>query len=81
MRTISIGSLGIVRNIDPVNKLFYILTPVPLDKLKRVNLLQKGSLEIPACLLIQVGNIFSVSCVLIFEYKEIKIFTLYNSKM
>ncbi|EDO26402.1 predicted protein, partial [Nematostella vectensis] len=37
--------LGIVRNVDPVNKLFYILTPVPLDVLKRVNILLKGNLE------------------------------------
>ena len=46
---------GIVRNIDPVNKLLYILTPVPLHTLDRVNLLEKGNLEIPASLLLQVG--------------------------
>ena len=55
-KTFSIISLGIIRNIDPVNKLFYILTPVPRDKLERVNLLQKGSLEIPTCLLLQVSD-------------------------
>ncbi|KAK3755025.1 hypothetical protein QZH41_011062 [Actinostola sp. cb2023] len=45
--------VGIVRNIDPINRLFYILTPVPLDKLQRVNTLLKGNLEIPAPVLIQ----------------------------
>ncbi|XP_031552289.1 polynucleotide 5'-hydroxyl-kinase NOL9-like isoform X2 [Actinia tenebrosa] len=45
--------LGMVRNIDPNNKLFYILTPVPLDQLQRVNTLLKGNLEIPATLLLK----------------------------
>ncbi|KAJ3403333.1 Polynucleotide 5'-hydroxyl-kinase nol9 [Chytriomyces hyalinus] len=41
--------LGIVRGIDPVSKLFYIITPVPLEQLKRVNLILRGpGVEFPA---------------------------------
>ncbi|KAJ3213797.1 Polynucleotide 5'-hydroxyl-kinase nol9, partial [Chytriomyces hyalinus] len=41
--------LGIVRGIDPVSKLFYIITPVPLEQLKRVNLIARGpGVEFPA---------------------------------
>ncbi|CAH3188431.1 unnamed protein product [Porites evermanni] len=44
--------LGIVRNIDPVEKLLFVLTPLGLDDLKQVNTLLKGNLEIPAALLL-----------------------------
>ncbi|XP_014669777.1 PREDICTED: polynucleotide 5'-hydroxyl-kinase NOL9-like [Priapulus caudatus] len=42
---------GIVRGIDPVQKVFYILTPVPFADLGKVNTLLKGVLEIPSCIM------------------------------
>ena len=38
--------LGIVRNIDTVKRIVYIITPEPLETLKTVNVLMKGRLEI-----------------------------------
>ena len=38
---------GIVRNIDPTNKLFYVLTPVPKERLEGVNALVRGSCQLP----------------------------------
>ena len=48
--------VGIVRNIDPVEKLLFVLTPLGLDDLKQVNTLLKGNLEIPAALLLSVSR-------------------------
>ena len=48
--------VGIVRNIDPVQKLLFVLTPLGLDDLKQVNTLLKGNLEIPAALLVSVSR-------------------------
>ena len=48
--------VGIVRNIDPVEKLLFVLTPLGLDDLKQVNTLLKGNLEIPAALLLAVSK-------------------------
>ena len=52
--------VGIVRNIDPVKRLLYVLTPQTLDSLRQVNTLLKGNLEIPAVMLLSVstGNSF-----------------------
>ena len=47
---------GIVRNIDPVNKLFFILTPVPRPDLQRLNTLLKGNLEVPASMFLQASE-------------------------
>lgn len=49
--------LGIVRNVDPVRKVLYVLTPLPLDTLQRVNTLLKGNLEIPAALLLSTKKL------------------------
>ena len=48
--------VGIVRNIDPVEKLLFVLTPLGLDDLKQVNTLLKGNLEISAALLLSVSR-------------------------
>jgi len=48
--------VGIVRNIDPVNRLLYVLTPQTLDSLRQVNTLLKGNLEIPAAMLLSVST-------------------------
>ena len=48
--------VGIVRNIDPVEKLLFVLTPLGLDDRKQVNTLLKGNLEIPAALLLSVSR-------------------------
>lgn len=45
-----------MRNIDPARKLLYVLTPVPLETLHRVNTLLKGILEIPAALMLSVST-------------------------
>lgn len=47
--------LGIIRNIDPLKRVLYVLTPLSLDALQRVNTLLKGNLEIPAALLLSVS--------------------------
>jgi len=38
--------IGIIRAIDPHQKVFYIITPVPLEKLQRVNTILRGSVEL-----------------------------------
>ncbi|KAI8611895.1 Pre-mRNA cleavage complex II protein Clp1-domain-containing protein [Chytriomyces sp. MP71] len=44
--------LGIVRGIDPVSRIFYVVTPVPADQLERVNLIVRGfGMEYPASML------------------------------
>ena len=40
--------LGLIRAIDPINHLFYILTPIPLELLSRVNTFVKGDIELPS---------------------------------
>ena len=39
--------LGIIRSIDAINRIFYILSPVPREQLSGVNLLVKGRLHVP----------------------------------
>lgn len=46
---------GIIRNIDPLKRVLYVLTPLSFDALQRVNTLLKGNLEIPAALLLSVS--------------------------
>jgi hypothetical protein len=48
---------GIVRAIDTVKGMLYVITPVPFDSLKKVNLLLQGYIQIPTGLL-QVRNCF-----------------------
>lgn len=48
--------LGIVRNVDPTRQVLYVLTPLSLEVLQRVNTLLKGNLEIPAALLLSVST-------------------------
>ena len=48
--------LGIVRNVDPIRQVLYVLTPLSLEALQRVNTLLKGNLEIPAALLLSVST-------------------------
>lgn len=43
--------LGLIRTIDPLQKCFYILTPVPLESLRQVNMLLRGPIEVPMALL------------------------------
>ncbi|CAJ2676755.1 unnamed protein product [Trifolium pratense] len=43
--------LGIVRAIDSVKGILYVITPVPFDSLKKVNLLLQGYIQIPTGLL------------------------------
>ncbi|KAL2639450.1 hypothetical protein AAZV13_06G171300 [Glycine max] len=43
--------LGIVRGIDTVKGVLYVITPVPHSSLERVNLLLQGYIQIPSCLL------------------------------
>ncbi|RUS17575.1 hypothetical protein BC937DRAFT_89790 [Endogone sp. FLAS-F59071] len=39
--------LAVVRSIDPSRQVFHLLTPLPYDKLRRVNALVKGSIDLP----------------------------------
>ncbi|PIK44355.1 hypothetical protein BSL78_18797, partial [Apostichopus japonicus] len=39
--------VGLIRGIDPVSKLFYIITPAPSEQLQRVNALVKGTHSLP----------------------------------
>ncbi|MQL95233.1 hypothetical protein Taro_027895 [Colocasia esculenta] len=48
--------LGIVRGIDISTDLLYVITPVPLCHLEKVDLLLQGFIEIPKCLL-QISKI------------------------
>ncbi|CAA6662253.1 unnamed protein product [Spirodela intermedia] len=43
--------LGIVRGVDLVKDLLYVITPVPLCHLEKVDLLLQGFIRIPTCLL------------------------------
>ncbi|XP_066313679.1 polynucleotide 5'-hydroxyl-kinase NOL9-like isoform X2 [Miscanthus floridulus] len=43
--------LGIVRGVDVQKGLLYLITPVPLQRLQSVDLLQQGLIEIPTTLL------------------------------
>ncbi|XP_020235402.1 polynucleotide 5'-hydroxyl-kinase NOL9 [Cajanus cajan] len=43
--------LGIVRGIDTVKGVLYVITPVPHSSLEKVNLLLQGYIQIPTCLL------------------------------
>ena len=43
--------LGLIRAIDQAAGLFFVLTPVPLDQLMRVDLFIKGRTETPVILL------------------------------
>ncbi|KHN16281.1 Polynucleotide 5'-hydroxyl-kinase NOL9 [Glycine soja] len=43
--------LGIVRGIDSVKGVLYVITPVPNSSLEKVNLLLQGYIQIPSCLL------------------------------
>eukprot|EP00164_Ancoracysta_twista_P019594 GFYU01034543.1.p1 GENE.GFYU01034543.1~~GFYU01034543.1.p1 ORF type:complete len:489 (-),score=115.43 GFYU01034543.1:153-1412(-) len=55
--------LGIVRTIDPVARTFYVVTPVPLSDLEQVNVLVKGTMDIPIPLTYQgYGGDLYVSC-------------------
>ncbi|XP_029199758.2 polynucleotide 5'-hydroxyl-kinase NOL9-like isoform X3 [Acropora millepora] len=49
--------LGIVRNVDPTRQVLYVLTPLSLEALLRVNTLLKGNLEIPAALLLSTKQV------------------------
>ncbi|XP_013416970.1 polynucleotide 5'-hydroxyl-kinase NOL9 [Lingula anatina] len=44
---------GIIRGIDPVKKVFYIITPLSSAVLEKVNCLVKGSLDIPHQMLLK----------------------------
>ncbi|XP_044484586.1 polynucleotide 5'-hydroxyl-kinase NOL9 [Mangifera indica] len=43
--------LGIVRGIDALRGLFYVITPVPPNILEKVDLFLQGFIQIPTCLL------------------------------
>ncbi|KAI7755958.1 hypothetical protein M8C21_025008 [Ambrosia artemisiifolia] len=43
--------LGIVRGIDTLRRVLYIITPVPLNVLEDVDVLLQGFIQIPTCLL------------------------------
>lgn len=53
--------LGIIRNIDQTKKIFYVITPVPLFLLRKVNCFVKGQLEISSALLEDEDNLPYVS--------------------
>lgn len=43
--------LGIVRGIDTIKGVLYVITPVPQNLLEKVDLLLQGYIQIPSCLL------------------------------
>ncbi|KAK6924916.1 Polyribonucleotide 5'-hydroxyl-kinase Clp1, P-loop domain [Dillenia turbinata] len=47
--------LGIIRGIDTLRQVLYIITPVPQSTLEDVDLLLQGFIQIPTCLL-QIGG-------------------------
>ncbi|XP_013929916.1 PREDICTED: polynucleotide 5'-hydroxyl-kinase NOL9-like, partial [Thamnophis sirtalis] len=47
---VSMLRVGIVRGVDMTNKLYYILTPVAPENLRRVNCLLIGNIAIPNCI-------------------------------
>jgi len=65
---------GLIRTIDPQARVFYILTTTPIEKLKKVNTLIRGSLEIPICIALTYlsSNIMSLPYIT----KETSIHTL-----
>lgn len=46
--------LGIIKHIDPINKLFYILTPISTFLLPYVNTFLIGDLNLPSSLLLSL---------------------------
>jgi hypothetical protein len=53
---------GIIRGIDPVEKVFYILTPVTRNELHVVNTVIKGAITIPSQLLVKlVSSTFHIT--------------------
>lgn len=40
--------IGLVRAVDPVNRLLYIVSPLPFDTISRVSLIIRGNLELEA---------------------------------
>lgn len=50
---------GIVRSIDTFKGLLYVITPVPLSTLEKVDLFLQGFIQIPTCLL-QVIDTFPI---------------------
>ena len=44
---------GLVRGIDPESKFFYIVTPMSINQLAKVNTLLKGALNLPKEFLVQ----------------------------
>jgi polynucleotide 5'-hydroxyl-kinase GRC3/NOL9 len=49
--TLCLG-LGVVRAIDTANASFHLLTPLPATLFARVNVLQKGEIELPTVLMV-----------------------------
>ena len=45
--------IGLVRAIDPIERVFFVLTPVPPEQLRAVNSLVKGASDLPQCILMQ----------------------------
>mmetsp|Transcript_46493 Transcript_46493/g.93199 ORF Transcript_46493/g.93199 Transcript_46493/m.93199 type:complete len:190 (-) Transcript_46493:24-593(-) len=39
--------LGVVRAVDPASRTLYLLTPLPLEQLQRVDVIVRGKLELP----------------------------------
>ncbi|CAD6240139.1 unnamed protein product [Miscanthus lutarioriparius] len=65
--------LGIVRGVDVQKGLLYLITPVPLQQLQSVDLLQQGLIEIPTTLLQEASeaiNSLSHSCRLVVERQK-----------
>lgn len=55
---VMVQSAGIIRAVDPIQKVFYVLTPVPLEILRKdVNVFLKGVLEIPPCIITNQVNL------------------------
>ncbi|CAK9312030.1 unnamed protein product [Citrullus colocynthis] len=57
----SVG-LGIVRGIDTVKGLLYVITPIPHGSLEKVDLLLQGFIQIPSCLLQVKGCMSPYMC-------------------
>lgn len=49
---------GLVRAVDPVEQVFYIFTPEPIDRLKQVNALVRGDLHLPDAVLFRQAQMF-----------------------
>lgn len=57
---------GLVRTVDPVEKVFYIFTPEPKDRLAQVNALITGDVHLPDAVLFSQAHMFkgkTVPCV------------------